>query len=107
MVIDLDTISRWLADPCTRPGAGKPECARHYHERAPRAARRTGAWPFERLPHANKRRLRRRAHSGTIVVHGTICDAWPTRPRTLAIDAATARRAAAEPRYKKSNNYCM
>ncbi|EJO60853.1 hypothetical protein BURMUCF2_A0781 [Burkholderia multivorans CF2] len=51
--------------------------------------------------------MRRRAHSGTIVVHGTICDAWPTRPRTLAIDAATARRAAAETRYKKSNNYCM
>ncbi|AYY57231.1 hypothetical protein EGY20_06825 [Burkholderia multivorans] len=45
--------------------------------------------------------------SGTIVVHGTICDARPARPRTLAIDAATARCAAAESRYKKSNNYCM
>ncbi|EJO63155.1 hypothetical protein BURMUCF1_A0802 [Burkholderia multivorans ATCC BAA-247] len=51
--------------------------------------------------------MRRRARSGTIVVHGTICGAWPARPHTLAIDAATARRAAAESRYKKFNNYCM
>ncbi|EEE03172.1 hypothetical protein BURMUCGD1_4359 [Burkholderia multivorans CGD1] len=51
--------------------------------------------------------MRRRAHSGTIVVHGTICDTWPTRPHTLAIAAATARCVAAESRYKKSNNYCM
>jgi hypothetical protein len=102
MVIDLDTISRWLADPCTRPGAGKPECARHYHERAPRGAPALGR------SNGCRRRTKDACGAARTAARSLSTGRYATQgPRTLAIDAATARRAAAESRYKKSNNYCM
>ncbi|MCA8234578.1 hypothetical protein [Burkholderia cenocepacia] len=116
MIVDLDTMSRWLAAPAWHVAEARPSrMRRHYHEKTTaRAGRRHRASRRARssVPAASGLRIRRR--EGCIVANGTMCDGRRSRRGGIRphangkrIAAATTRRSPAETRYKKSNKYFM